>query len=61
MAGILKRKKWILSAVMMTAAAGMILYLTSDVDGRRAIVAPGDLPAIEVDELFAADTAKEGI
>lgn len=60
MAGILKRKKWILSAVMMTAAAGMILYLTSDVDGQRAIVAPGSLPAIEVDELLQQTRQKKG-
>ena len=60
MAGILQRKKWILPAVMVIAAAGVIFYFTSGTDAESADVPPGGLPAIEVDAILQQTRQKKG-
>lgn len=60
MAGILQRKRWILPAVMVIAAAGVIFYFTSGTDAESADVPPGGLPAIEVDAILQQTRQKKG-
>lgn len=60
MAGILQRKTWILSTVIIVAAACIILYITSGADGKSANIPPGSLPAIEVDAVLQQTRQKKG-
>lgn len=60
MAGILQRKTWILSTVIIVAAACIILYVTSGPDVKSADIPPGSLPAIEVDAILQQTRQKKG-